>query len=309
MRISGTEALVISRHRNHVVADDRRLQRAVLRGEMTRLRNGAFVRTAVWSTLMPDDRRRLEAAAAAEMQATYVASHRSAAALWRVPTIRKHDGLVHARVSSAAGTRTEHGVRKHAVHDVDLHLTVVDGIACTTLERTVLDMAATETFAEAVVVLDWALREHVSKDRLRTVLNEWSPARGRQRIEAAIDFADGGSGSAGESLSRVEIAEGGLPAPVLQQGFWDADGLIGYVDFWWPEHNRIGEFDGLQKYREPALLNGRSAGEVVVAEKIREDRLRASSTRPGVDRWIWAVLSTRGSLARQLIASGLPRVR
>lgn len=308
-QFAGYEALVVTRHRNHTVADDRAMQRAAVRGDMTKLRNGAFVQTAVWSKLSSDDRRRLEAAATAEMHAGYIATHRSAAALWRAPTLRRHDGIVHARATVAAGTRTEHGIRKHAVHDVDLHLTRVDGITCTTIERTVLDLAATETFSEAVVAADWALREHVSKDRLRAVLDEWSPARGRKRIESVIEFADGKSGSAGESLSRVEIAEGGLPAPVLQQVFTDADGLIGFVDFWWPDHNRIGEFDGLKKYKEATILAGRSPGDVVADEKIREDRLRATATHPGVDRWVWAVLGVRGQLARRLITSGLPRVR
>jgi hypothetical protein len=101
--ITGSDALIV-RHRNRTGQDDRALQRAAAKGELTRLRSGAYVRTAAWEALSPDDRRRLEAAATAEMHATYVASHRSAAALWRVPTIRKHDGLVHARVTVAAGT-------------------------------------------------------------------------------------------------------------------------------------------------------------------------------------------------------------
>lgn len=303
--IRAREHLVL-RPRNRL-ADERTLQRAVVRGDMVALRSGAFVPSAVWQTLSPGDRRRLEAAAAAETNPSYIASHRSAAALWRIPTIRLPDGLVHARVTAAAGSRTEHGVRKHAVRDLALHLTAVDGIACSTLERTVLDLAATEAFEEAVVAADWVLR-HVSKDRLRHVLEEWDPARNRRRIEAVIDFADGRSGSAGESWSRVQIAEGGLPAPLLQQEFRDGDGLIGYVDFWWPEHGHIGEFDGLKKYKEPSLLQGRDAGEVVAQEKVREDRLRALPDHPVVDRWIWAALRDR-SLARRLLAAGLPRVR
>jgi hypothetical protein len=199
-------------------------------------------------------------------------------------------------------------VRKHAVRDPDQHLTTVAGIACTTLERTVLDLAATEPFEEAIVALDWALGGAVTQDRLREVLDEWDPARGRRRVEAALAFADGASGSPGESLSRVRIREAGLPTPVLQEAFFDDAGLIGFVDFWWPDFDLIGEFDGLKKYREADMLAGRSPGEVVIAEKIREDRLRATSTHPHVERWIWATLFERGSLARRLAGAGLPRL-
>lgn len=307
-RIVGSADLILARHRNRA-GNDRVLQRAAERGELTRLRSGAYVATTIWQALPQDDRRRLEAAAMAEMHPSFVASHRSAAALWRVPTIRRPDGLVHARVGVAAGTRTEHGVRKHAVHEVDLHVTVVDGIACTTLERTVLDLAATEQFDEAVVALDWALAQGVGKDRLREVLDEWGPARGRRPVEAALEFADGASGSPGESLSRVQIADAGLPVPVLQQAFHDRRGLIGHVDFWWPDFGLIGEFDGLIKYREPEILAGRTPAQVVVAEKVREDRLRATATHPRLQRWVWATLSARGALASALQLAGLPRLR
>ncbi len=304
--IRGSEHLLLH-HRNRI-ADSRALQRAAQDGGLIRLRSGAFVPAAVWNGLTAAERRRLETAAAAEKHASYVASHRSAAALWRIPTIRPHDGLVHARVSSAAGSRIEHGVRKHAVRDEAMHLMRLHGIACTTLERTVLDLVATEPFEEAVVAADCALRSSVTKDRLRSALEEWRPVRGRRRIEVVLEFADGASGSPGESWSRVQIAEAGLPAPILQQGFFDEDGLAGYVDFWWPEHRLIGEFDGLKKYREPALLQGRDAGAVVAAEKVREDRLRATRGSPGMSRWFWADLMNR-SLGRRLQRAGLPLLR
>jgi hypothetical protein len=115
--IAGSDELIVTRHRNHTGHDDRALQRAAASGELARLRSGASVATAVWRSLSPEDQRRLEAVAMAEMHPAFVASHRSAAALWRGPTIRRHDGLVQARVTEAAGSRTEHGVRKHAVRD------------------------------------------------------------------------------------------------------------------------------------------------------------------------------------------------
>jgi hypothetical protein len=304
LSIAGSDALLV--HRNRTGWDERSLQRAAERGSLIRLRSGAYVSATVWNALASHERRRLEVAAMAEMHAGYVASHGSAAVLWGVPTIRNHDGLVHARVTEAAGTRTEHGVRKHAARDVEQHLTRVDGVVCTTLERTVLDLAATEPFPEAVVALDWALAR-VPRERLHEVLEEWGPVYRRRRIEAALAFADGASGSAGESLSRVRIHEARLPAPVLQHAFFDARGLIGYVDFWWPDLGLIGEFDGLKKYREAELLAGRTPGQVVIDEKLREDRLRTATAHPRVTRWTWATAFEPGALARHLAIAGLRR--
>lgn len=304
--IRGRGSVLTMRHRN-LAADERRLRRSTARGEFVRLPIGAYVPTAVWRSLSPEERHRLAVAAAADMRASLAISHRSAGAIWGVPSVARPDGLVHARSTTAAGTRTEHGFRKHAVHGLEQHLTTIDGITVTTLARTVLDLAATEDFAEGVVAADWALAHGVSEEALRVALDEWSPARGRPRIEAVLDFADAASGSAGESLSRVLVAESGLPAPVLQQAFFDDAGLIGFVDFWWPDFGLVGEFDGYVKYSDPAMLQGRTPAEAVMAEKVREDRLRASAPGPAVTRWIWPTLREDGGLALQLLRAGLRR--
>jgi hypothetical protein len=305
MPITGTDQLILFRDADRLALGGRALQRGVEAGERTRLRSGAYVPTALWSELRSDDRRRLEVAAMAAMHPSFIASHRSSRALWHLPSVLQPDGLVHARASMAAGSRTEHGVRKHAVHDVDRHLVVVDGVTTTSIERTALDLAATEPFHEAVVVMDAALRRGISKDRMREVLEEWAPKQRRARIERVIAFADPLSATAGESWSRVQIFEGGLPAPVLQQSFFDGHGFIGDTDFWWPRFTLIGEFDGMKKYREADILRGRTPGQIVEAEKVREDRLRRTAMRPAVDRWIWATLLVRGALVAQLRAAGL----
>lgn len=307
--IPGQDQLVMTRHRNSVVSDDRALRRAAERGEMTRLRIGAYVSTAVWNALSKEDRHRLAAAAAAEMNSAFVASHRTAAVLHGVPLLGAGDGLVHTRATEAAGTRTEHGYRKHAVADQHLHVGRVDGIASTTLERTVVDLALTESFEGAVVAADRALRHGATKDSLRAALDELAPKKGRARAGAVIAFADGASGSVGESYSRVLIERSGFPRPLLQAAFSDLRGLIGYVDFFWPDFRLIGEFDGMEKYSRRESVGRKAPGDVVTEEKIREDRLRATGTRPAVSRWIWPTLMAHGALERQLVAAGLPSSR
>ena len=304
--VRGRSDLTLVRHRNHTGLDSNALKRAAGRGELVRLRSGAYVSSAVWEAIKPDERIRLEVAAAADVhRGEFVASHRSAAALWGIPRVRRHDGLVHQRVTLSTGSRTEAGIRKHAVAKPDLHLDAVDGITVTSIARTVVDLAATEPFGAAVAAADWALRSHVTKQQLATTLDEWDPVRGRTRVQRVIDFADGAAQSPGESVSRVQIAEAGLSTPVLQGRFDDHLGLIGFVDFYWPDFNLIGEFDGVVKYMDEEILDGKAGWEALVQEKVREDRLRATDRHPDVSRWIWADLHPVGQLAAQLRRAGL----
>jgi hypothetical protein len=75
------------------------------------------------------------------------------------------------------------------------------------------------------------------------------------------------------------------------------------VDFWWPEFNLIGEFDGNGKYLREEFANGRSPGEIVIAEKRREDRLRALG--PQVTRWDWSIARSAFRLRAHLADAGL----
>ncbi len=296
---------MVLRHRNHLDLDPRRLQRACARGELVRLRSGAYIPAGAWAALSTDERVRLEAAAAHEAgRGAFVASHATAAALWGIPRLFPADGLLHARATVAAGTRTEHGVRKHAVSDPDLHVTSAFGIPTTTRERTVVDLALSGPFAAAVVAADWLLRVHTTRDVLQTVLDEADPRRGRARAQAVLDFADPLSGSVGESWSRVQIAEAGLLRPVLQAELSDGRGRIGFVDFYWPDLRLVGEFDGMQKYTDEAMLAGRTAQQAFREEKLRQGRLQTRGE--GVTRWIWETLTLKGALAAQLRAAGVP---
>ena len=86
-------------------------------------------------------------------------------------------------------------------------------------------------------------------------------------------------------MSRAVIHELGFPAPVLQFEVTDRRGLAGIADFGWPEHSLLGEFDGLVKYTRNMTRPGENIDAIVVREKIREDRMRA--TGRGMTRWLW----------------------
>ena len=76
-----------------------------------------------------------------------------------------------------------------------------------------------------------------------------------------------------------------------------------FTDFWWPDHGVVGEFDGVGKYLREKWMDGRSAAEVVIDEKLREDRLRRQVSR--VVRWGWDVGGSPSRLGLLLRQAGV----
>jgi len=140
------------------------------------------------------------------------------------------------------------------------------------------------------------------RDRARIVTG-----RGSARAPRAADFATSLADSVRESQSRVLIALLGFPEPELQARFVLADGREAFTDFFWREHRHIGEFDGAGKYRDPALLKGRTPEEVLLAEKDREDELRRQVT--AFSRWRLPALRSPRMLYDILHGAGLPASR
>lgn len=286
--------------------------RAARQGRFVRLAEGVFIETRAWSGLGADERflARIHAASLASRPGILF-SHFSAAALWRLPIIGSWPVKPEVTVgrNSAGPSRLAFTARQFPLPaDRD----EIDGISVTPLARTVIDVGRAAPVGTAVAMMDRALASkdrdaplpaRATRHRLAAEFLAIDSPRGRARCRIALDLADGLSGSAGESLSRVGFHLLGLPRPILQQEFYDSEGLIGYVDFWWPEFGLIGEFDGNGKYLRDDMLAGRTAGDVVLAEKRREDRLRALG--PRVTRWGWDVARSLPLLSRQLRGAGL----
>ena len=66
------------------------------------------------------------------------------------------------------------------------------------------------------------------------------------------------------------------------------------VDFWWPEFNLAGEFDGKGKYLRDEMLAGRTTAEVLLAE-----------LGPTMVRWDWDIARSLPLLDARLRAAGL----
>jgi hypothetical protein len=301
--------LTFARDAALVGTDPRQYRRAVQRGRLVRVRSGSFAAASEWANLSETERYVYRVVAAAVAGRTSpIVSHVSAAVLWGAPVIGPMPTVVHALASVAAGTRTEHGVRKHATAHLDSDVEVRGELRMTGLTRTLAEVAADSSFVTSVGMLDWALaKELVTQPDLLVALDSLDIRRGRRAAVRAIQFADGRSGSPGETLSRVRMHEFGFPAPELQVRFEDSQGLVGITDYYWREFGLIGEFDGVAKYVRHELRSGQTMADVIVAEKIREDRLRALG--PKVSRWGWSVAWPQYGLYAHLLSAGLPSSR
>ncbi|WP_431218724.1 type IV toxin-antitoxin system AbiEi family antitoxin domain-containing protein [Leifsonia xyli] len=287
--------------------------RAARRGDEVRIARGVYADSAAWETLGAREQHVIRLGAYARRRAMApVFSHWSAAALHGMPFADDHADAIHVAVGRTSGGRSARDVRAHSIEVPSVDIVEVAGVRCTSAGRTAVDLAATAQTAESVAIADRLLHRRLGGRRDspgdRTVLLEaWmrgQPLRGHRRALDVIEFADGRAESPLESISRVAMYEAGFPRPVLQEPILDANGLIGYADFAWPEHGIVGEADGDAKYLDPALRGRRSADRVVLDEKVREDRLRAAGWK--VVRWRWAAARGGRPLAEALTAAGLP---
>ncbi|OII38505.1 hypothetical protein BIU98_13795 [Curtobacterium sp. MMLR14_010] len=182
----------------------------------------------------------------------------------------------------------------------------IDGIAVTSPIVTAVDVALREHPWRAIVVLDAVLRRGEARDALLAELDRRPGARARARARDLIEHADAAAESPGESITRWGAHVLGAPEPVLQHGFPNDGGGTERVDLFFPGSGTVVEFDGVAKYTDPRYRGGRSSQEVVVAEKRREDRLRAQHDVRGFARVGWADSMPSGQLPRRLLEAGVP---
>jgi hypothetical protein len=260
------------------------VRRLLRTGELSPVRRGAYVVGGLPKD--PVRRHRLEIAAAVEhLAAAAVVSHASGAVLHGLPLWAVPFGRVHVSRHRASGGRLGRRVHVHTAPLSADEIALVDGVPVTSVARTVVDIARTVAFEQAVVVADAALAMGlVTGEQLAVAVLRVTGWRGCPAARRVVAFADAGAKSPGESRSRVAIVQAGLPAPVLQWEVLEDRRSLGFADFGWPWLRTVGEFDGEIKYGR-LVRPGQAPGDVVFAEKRREDRMR--DTGLGVARWTW----------------------
>ncbi|RKR74387.1 hypothetical protein [Frondihabitans australicus] len=306
-----TSSLILSSDLTSLHLDDRHLRRWVASGRLHRVRNGAFVSADDWAAMKPRARHVLEVHAMLRAHRGgadrgLVVSHASAAALWNLPTLDPPTGAVHVydparRAGRESATLVRHGCRSAP------EATLYRGIVCTPPARTAVDVALADGFVGAVIVFEGTLASGLAtREELSAALAARSGARGAPEARRALDFARDRAGSAGESLARAVIHELEFPAPVQQKPFPNPRGGSYHVDFWWEEFGLIGEFDGRQKYLDPAMRGRLSLEEVLLREKQRSDDLLARPEVRNLVRWKYSDARTPPILREILKSAGLP---
>ena len=275
------------------------LRRRLRAGQWSRLCRDVYVEPGSWPVGEQswERARRLHLlrtrAVADRMGGGAVVSHQSAAVLHGLPSW----GLDLTKVQM---TKPVGRARSDLVTDVHRsrfepgEVTVVDGLRVVSPARAIAETACASSYEVGVVLADAALHHRlVTPEALVTTADRHHFWAGSPAARGAARFADGLSESVGESRLRVLMANHGVPPPVLQAEIRDETGrLIGRVDFL-VAGRLIVEFDGAQKYG--------GVGDVVLAEKWREDRLRACGYR--VLRVSWADLDEPDALADRILAA------
>lgn len=268
------------------------IRRAVRDGSLRRVQRNRYVDGTDWEECWSDGRHRLQiAAAVAEMRdGPAVVSHASAAVLHGLTLYRHVPDAVHVTVAASTRMSRTAPVRRH--HDGLDEADVVsrDGVAVTSLHRTVLDVLRLLPAETAIACADQAMRalalvgRRYDVDRaerwraaMRTRLGAVPGARGIRRARPILEAADGRAESPTESVGRLQLIRLGYDDLVMQPEVVVAGGKRYRSDLGVPSLRAYVEFDGRTKYTDAAFRSGRTADEVLFDEKRREDELRAAT--------------------------------
>lgn len=288
-------------------------------GRWLRLQSGVYVDRAAYLGLRSADQHRMLILAAMRRtrDGSAVVSHLSASVLHGLPQYRFADRPVEVTVAAQVGATSRPGLRRHLDLIDREDVTSVDGIPCTTLDRTVFDVARTMPLETSVACADAALRresmvarrfdavaQEAWRERLRERAARRPGVRGIRRARWVIEFADGRAELPGESVSRLQLFRLGFRDFHLQVPVPGPKGADYFVDIGLPEIRTFWEFDGEVKYRDPSMRGGRSLEQVLIDEKRREDWIRGL-TQWRVCRGNFSDVATPEALAERLGAFGV----
>lgn len=233
----------------------------------------------------------------AQLADDVIVSHESAAVLHGLPLWRLDLERVRVTCDRASGGRRSARVhlRTAPVDPVDIR--TISGLRVTSLERTIVDLARSVPFEQAVVAADAALARGADRERAGMIVDGMRRWAGVPAARRVLDAADRRSESVGETRSRLAIAAAGLPVPELQWAVWSPTGVRYQTDFSWPDHGTVGEFDGKVKYGR-LLRTSEDPGDAVFREKLREDTIRDTGLH--MVRWTWRDLADFGPTAARL---------
>lgn len=295
---------------------ERDLRAGVASGALRRVRRNRYIDASHWDQLWGEGRHLVEVAAANENCTDAVFFGPSAAVLHGLPLYRYAPRQVHALIRTRRHGRDRAGIAWHNTTVCEEDIVEVDGILCTSLDRTVLDLCRNLSAEAALSAADAALR-HVSVSGQRLDADaaaDWHErmarraafvhGRGIRAARELIDFADGRAQLPGESVSRLYLWRLGYRDVTLQTPVTGPLGEQYWLDFGFPRSRTFGEFDGESKYLDINLRGALSPEDVMLAEKRREDAIRGV-TGWRVVRWMSEHIRSVDVFADRLHSFGL----
>jgi hypothetical protein len=289
--------------RRHAIAngiDDRALNRLVKNGSLIRLRHGAYADRSVFLAADATGRHLMLCHAVMQQYGDHVALSHSSAALaqggpdWGIDLANAH--LTHLSGGGRKGSRIVHHEGGCRVGDLRRH----NDHWITTPGRSALDTASVSGAEAGLVQANHFLHEKLTSlaelEAMAKAAEYWPRTLVHHPV---LHLADGRIESVGETRSQFLFWSQGLPAPVPQYEILHPSGIpAGRVDFAWPEHRVMLEFDGMAKYHR-YRREGETISQMVEREKRREDLLR-ELTGWWMIRLDWADLDVPVATAKRI---------
>ncbi len=128
----------------------------------------------------------------------------------------------------------------------------IDGVRVTTPLRTALDLGCALSRRRALAAMDSLMRAHgFDTADLRRMLRRYSRRRGVVQLRELVELVDGRSESSGESWTRLEIIDSGLPSPEPQYWVCIAGVPTYRLDLAYPHARVAVEYDGEEFHSSP----------------------------------------------------------
>jgi G:T-mismatch repair DNA endonuclease (very short patch repair protein) len=235
------------------------------------LRSSAWVRLRqdVYADAdLPVDHRVLVSAVGLSLPAGGGFAGRSAAVLWGVPDVATTADPVEVVLPPGRRWNTGPGVRVRSLRPGQ-PLVHRGRWLCTGRVDTTIDLLRWCPGGpdEPVVLLDRLVHLRLaSLFDVREAVEQLPACRGSGRARHAARWADGFAESPPETTLRLLLLRAGLPAPVAQFRVFDDEGLIGRMDFAYPDLKIAIEYDGAW-HAEPGQFS---------RDRKRLNRLRAA---------------------------------
>lgn len=265
---------------------DREIVAAIRDGTWIRVARGVYAPAGTWQGWYPEERH-IARAVATDLNAVSrrpIFSHLTASVILGLPGYRLERERVHVVVPGIAHPRSTSTVIRHVGSLADGEVAEIAGLHCTSLTRTLADVARTSSPEQSAVCLDAGLQKLFGRAvvdgqeewraQSLSVLESLRGRRGARLAKRMIRFADGRAESPAESLSRLQLQRLGY-AVEIQVEVPTPHGTA-RIDFEFIGLRVFGEVDGAVKYLDAKMLSGMTPGEAVLREKHREDWVSGS---------------------------------